>query len=63
MFHRQELDGVRMLDPHDLDALLYRRNYRGVLVNTGFELGLLFVFALCVAWGIYMNSSDSDRRA
>lgn len=54
---------IRAISFHDLDALLYRRNYRGVLVNTGFELGLLFVFALCVAWGIYMNSSDSDRRA
>jgi hypothetical protein len=53
---------IRAISFHDLDALLYRRNYRGVLVNTGFELGLLLAFAVCVGWGIYRSSGDPDRR-
>lgn len=52
---------VRAISFHNVDAVLYRYHYRGLLLNTACELGLVLLFAICVAGGPHLRFAIRTR--
>lgn len=50
---------VRAISFHDVDAVLQRDAYHGLLLNTAFELGLMGLFVASVGWAIVARKERS----
>lgn len=54
---------IRAISFHDIDALLYRDAYRGILLNTACELGLSLAFTVAALWGATRSLGGQPRHS